>query len=574
MLQIVSGKFFKGDRTFDTPHKGTFYTNYRFADETPIDTDVGRLLPSAEIAGVETLAYELTEKIEWQEIRSGVMTSTGGRELIAEFADVAAFALNVICTPDPDLCGRLILPKSGGFSAESPSAKFMPRVFNPTVAAEPNDSEKLASLIRKLIALPRKRYEVAIRAICQYVSALCSVGTDATLAYSLLITSIEAIAQGVDLPDATWDDFDQRKRSPIDRALEGAPSELADAVRAAVLESEHVALGRRFREFIKSHIDPEFYRSEAAKALQAVNRRDLDYLLKDAYSIRSAYVHRLESLSRILDSPFGHQEMYYVEDQPTLTFAGLARVSRHVILQFIDRSMKVEREDFDWNSALPNIIRMQLASQYWIGNADCYTAEMSGRWLEALIEQVSEALLSRSKPVTNLTPILDKIDEMPISQCKKGERRAMLALYYIFTCYAGPGYERPNWPVLWAKYREEIDEPCVETVSICLFSDQEFPWSLVEVEALHDSYFQKRRHKASLHLGGLFEPLFTLRLAELHRASGNATRSRELISFAVETSPGNKLLLDLEVRSASGDLEPINPRDILLPKMPATKGSA
>ena len=67
--------------------------------------------------GIGTLAYELTEKIEWQETQSGVMTSTGGYELKEEFADVISFALNIICTTDQDLCRWLILPKAGAFDA-------------------------------------------------------------------------------------------------------------------------------------------------------------------------------------------------------------------------------------------------------------------------------------------------------------------------------------------------------------------------------------------------------------------------------------------------------------------------
>jgi hypothetical protein len=296
MFQIFSGKFFRSPRTYDTVHSGIYYTNYRLPEEASIETQIGRLRQSAGVMGIGTLAYELTEKIEWQETQSGVMTSTGGYELKEEFADVISFALNIICTTDQDLCRWLILPKAGAFDALSASTKFLPRVFNAVVAAEPGDAEKVASLTRQLIGLPRKTYETAIKAIRQYVAALQSVGSDATLAYSLLITSVESLSQAANVPDATWDDFDQKKRTPIDDALEEAPPGLAEAIRNAILESEHVAIARRFREFIKSHIAHEFYRAEAATAVQAINRQDLDHLLRDAYAIRCGVGSRSKSL--------------------------------------------------------------------------------------------------------------------------------------------------------------------------------------------------------------------------------------------------------------------------------------
>jgi hypothetical protein len=101
-----------------------------------------------------------------------------------------------------------------------------------------------------------------------------------------------------------------------------------------------------------------------------------------------------------------------------------------------------------------------------------------------------------------------------------------------------------------------------------LFTGQEFPWNLTVLEALHGAYFQRRRNKTSLRLGGLLEPIFTLRLAELYRAAGDSAKAREYISFAIEASPGNKSLLDLEIKSATGVLELIDPLNILIPHRP------
>jgi hypothetical protein len=163
---------------------------------------------------------------------------------------------------------------------------------------------------------------------------------------------------------------------------------------------------------------------------------------------------------------------------------------------------------------------------------------------------------------------MDKIDGMPIGSFKKNERRSIITLYCLFIWYAGAKYERPNRSAFVTKFDGELEEPCAESLALYLFIGQEFPWNLTVLEALHSAYFQKRRNKTSLRLGGLLESILTLRVAELYRAAGESAKAREYISFAVEASPGNKSLLDLETKSATGELELIDPLNILIPNRP------
>jgi hypothetical protein len=52
-------------------------------------------------------------------------------------------------------------------------------------------------------------------------------------------------------------------------------------------------------------------------------------------------------------------------------------------------------------------------------------------------------------------------------------------------------------------------------------------------------------------------------VADSTRAAGNPVKARDLISFAVETSPETKTPLDLEIRSAKRELETIDPYKVL-----------
>lgn len=107
--------------------------------------------------------------------------------------------------------------------------------------------------------------------------------------------SIEALVQEFDGHVPEWSDYDHQKRSRIDAGLEGAPDEIADKVRSAILETEHVALARRFRDFALAHIQPSYFR-ETADVQGPLSRPDLALALQRAYAMRSAYVHRLQEI--------------------------------------------------------------------------------------------------------------------------------------------------------------------------------------------------------------------------------------------------------------------------------------
>jgi hypothetical protein len=90
MLQIVSGKFFSTNKSYETLHRGALYTNYRSFQDAPITIAVGRLLPSTGVSGLGTLTYEITEKIEYDELSPGTMVSKKDQEMRLQYLDKQA----------------------------------------------------------------------------------------------------------------------------------------------------------------------------------------------------------------------------------------------------------------------------------------------------------------------------------------------------------------------------------------------------------------------------------------------------------------------------------------------------
>lgn len=209
MLQIVSGKFFSAAKCYETLHRGTYYTNYRTFQNDAISTAVGRLLPSTGRSGLGTLTYEILEKIEWIPPATGVMTSTGGRELVDDFATVLSFVLNAICTTDPDLIRRLTAADSPELNRRNNPGKYLRRVFDGQILAQPEDATLINDFVTALIGLKRDSYGGAIRAIRRYVTATHRIADDTSLAYALFIMSIEALAQTAVDGVAVWSDYEE-----------------------------------------------------------------------------------------------------------------------------------------------------------------------------------------------------------------------------------------------------------------------------------------------------------------------------------------------------------------------------
>ena len=571
MLQIISGKFFQIARTYDTPHRGVFYTNYRLWNDVPIEVAQGRLSPTPKDAGSGNIAYEIIERIEWSEPVPGVMISTGGEELVSDFAAVMSFALNVTCTTDQDLASRLIADPDP-YSSKNVPRKYLRRIFDAQIDGTSVDGAILNTFLTSLVGLRRREFVAIMKAIRRYVMATHRVADDASLAYSLLVMSVEALSRTVDTPPATWLEYDEAKRHVIDKALDGAPDSVAERVRAAVLANAHAAVGRQFRDFVLDHLGLTFFRDEAVGCVNPVARPSLAMALRAAYDLRSSYVHRLAGLPKLIASPLGYSEMIEADRAPHLTLEGLARLARHVIMQFVSRAPKVDHEAMDWFSALPNIMRLPMAPHYWLGNPDRYGPETAGIWLETFLGQLAARLRGDANAiVTDLSPVLDKIETLHLGSINANHRRSIIALYHLFVIIFGKSGERPHHKMILAKYGDIFNTSSVEELAIRLVIGEKSPWTLEQQESLHRSYYVGRTNKNSLRLGGLFESLFTLRLAEANRVAGNEARARELIAFAVEAAPGQAALTALEEALASAALAPIDADGILLPQAPVPK---
>lgn len=569
MLQISTGKFFNNE-SHETLRRGIYYTNYRPFRDDRIETQVGSLQPVAGVHGLGALIYEIIERI--QKLPggpyAGEVIATSGETLINDFAAIVSFALNITCTTDLDLARRLVANERPSLGSDLVPQKYVPRMFDRAVNWQRSDSDHLQHFVTDLMALERKSYEGAMRAIRRYVIGAHRISDDVNLAYALFVMSMESLAQKFDGFEPAWDDYDQLKRQRIDEALGETPVSTGDKVRAAVLANEHVAISRRFREFALAHVGPSFFREEAEKAVAAISRPDLSIALRQAYSIRSRYVHYLEDIPRLLVGVEGFHEMTAVDGELTLTFAGLARVARHVIQTFVARAPKTEKEEFNWMKDLPGKLTMQVAPQYWIGNPQSFNVTTAKQYLVAFIEQVVGHLLQPTAAITDIRPVLEKVEALLPGLAKPDQRLPMLALHFIFNFFAPEDFRSAGYPALIETYKGDFETPSIISLAAHLVTGQSLDWPLQVMEELYTRYFRERHHASTLKLGRILEAAFALVLAEQNRAAGLFARAGELVAYAVETCPQHVGLQNFEESIQLNNLAAIDWKTILLPPTP------
>ncbi|MBJ7301589.1 hypothetical protein JHC44_14185, partial [Marinobacter salarius] len=202
MLQIGSGKLFQREAEHENHLRGVIYTNLKLRREQEIETDAGTILPTSNLGNSLALVYEFSELIESQESGPGVLISHGVDPYISDFSTILSFALNCIATPDYELTDRLLSSRRSPATPETPN-RLVRRVFDREVWGNQSDEVNLISFVKQLIGLKRKTFLGVMRAIKTYVTGMHRISDDLELAYTLLVASVESLAQDFDEHEAT-----------------------------------------------------------------------------------------------------------------------------------------------------------------------------------------------------------------------------------------------------------------------------------------------------------------------------------------------------------------------------------
>lgn len=565
MLQVITGMYFRDLPTTETPHRRTLYTNASFDGRDRVDLPIGHLVPSTNRARINTISAHFTERLAVPDDGSPVrLLSTGGEAIADDLAVVLSFALNVTVTSIHEKAARLIGSPTGSHHDPNP-ADILVRTFSPRVRVSDDDINDLQTFTTDLLALKRGTYERAMRAMRRIVTACERALEDPTLSYTDFVAALESLSSDTEVPTPTWPRLDLRKRRILDPALCSLAPGDRERIQAAILQSERAGIKNRFVEFVLGHTRPSFYRTEAMGVERAVREPSLRRALSEAYDARSANLHALNEL------PFGNWLLIGGAECVTppgtplmLTHAGLNRLARHVVRTYIGRGSTELDSNYRWRDHLPNVIRAQLASEFYLGMADAMEPSNVPTRAGEFLDHVIEAIAGRQQMKIDMRPALGRIEQLLNTHRKPAVREPALAIYFLWHEFLPPFAHRPTPEKFVELAQRELQSPSIWSFAVCLLLGEVPPWTVEEWCELAEQRFNDLQRSMPVRLPSRIDSALWICVARCLRADDAVELARAALGRAVECSPGHERLVRLEREFAVDHAIKINVRKFVL----------
>lgn len=552
MLQASTGKLFTHPTGHTNLLRGVLYTNMDVYGEESIETAFGEIFTTSMRRRPNVISCEIVEHIERTGPGPGILHSNTIDVYLGDFSDIIAFAMNVICTPDVELANRLLneSPRPGLTSPK----KLVKRIYDSSVHVARDEFIELERFSSELLGLNRKKYLKVIKAIRTYVTAIHRLSENIDLAYTLLVMAIEALVQDVGEYTSTWEDVEEKKRKRLEKALDGLDKEVCEEIKAAIVESEHLSLTKKFNHFILSNLPPDYFSDDAVLQASPIGKVDLVDALSNLYSTRSKYVHELKALPREFNhlAGAGAGEVAFIDNKLILTMQGLTRLVRSVIKEFVYKQEKIDREPCDYNMENPNIAIMRMCPSTWISRVDGLNKDSFSFYFVNYVELIDGYL--GSYPEGKLYDVRQVIE---IGFAMKGklsvaQRTSLIALASLFYCYVSERY-RPNIKI--SKQDDRLsDAPSIQIMILKTITGMDTDWSFSEHEKLFESYYSTRLKPTGFRVTKRLEAGLGLALAEKLRQSGEHQKAVALLRSSADNFPKLKA-----IREISDNYDPDTP---------------
>ena len=544
MLQIISGRFFSGGKVYERESDAILYSNYSWL--VPIKTSVAELRP-VDTYGSRVSSYVLRyiNRYEQSSPTDRQVLATGD-DAVEQFRLLASFYFQSFFHVDrsyvEDLCRT---GSSHNFDTTVPSV-LVPKFFDLAKRGENAEAVGFVQFVDKALAMPRTQYRLLISCLAGFFDALEAIGRNFDLAYSIMVYVLEALSWSTEQPMPGWGDYDQNVRVRLDKQLASVDPEIADGVRAILLDNPHLKLKKRFVNFISAHVNNTYFTSEAEGLRFALAKSELERVLGNLYRARSGYVHELKQVQEQLRLRLvgTGSDVFRWMNEPHLTFAGLVRLGRHVLFSFIDREPVLEREDYpSWRLELPGITRLQVAPEYWVGLPDNFEPAQARMRFGGFMEYLVTNYFRPQSLLLDLRPLMERIEKLAPS-AKACDRLPMLALYWMFNGMIPEHDRRPGWDAFLSQWNSGLEQCSIELVVVYIILGHNQPWPVEECVRAFEQYRRSRHQAAATHLPRLAEIAVMAEIANLFLDGGQIERFDEWVNRGIHDAPGGKAVQD------------------------------
>ena len=539
MLQIISGKFYQNKEIHNNPTQMFLYSNANIENEFEI---VGIKIKQVDnIDNIYKYSINFDNKIEQQ---------SGNFSIVNAWSDVVLFQVKNVLTFYFDsfwdeeeyvvkkMCKERI---KKGSRMEYVPANYVRSILDKERKVDEKRILEEKENVSNLIALSREDYVTVITCIKTYCASVRLLETDPNLAYSMLVFALESLSQSYDKYEPKWEDYDESIKGKLEKKFKMMDETLAEEIKNILLKNAHLKLSKRFLHFILNYLNDDFY--FAKDISNKIQRDDVERALKNAYNIRSRYAHALKLIidQSAVDNISKVSDYFRNNREPYLTYSGLLRVMKYVVIEFVGQKEKVERESIDWQKGLPGIIDVKLGPEFWMSKCEGASARLQG-YIEGLME----------KKAYDITDVMKTYIEN-FEHVKEESKRSIFALCILWNATVKHDSEKK-------KYYNDFIEKHISRLNVCCIQNMvllaipfkgnyEFEWkeSEEEIEKIILEYIKNRKKETSFMFPNIIETIIYLRIAEkfscverqifwIEKAKYNSSNNPKVLKIILEDS--------------------------------------
>lgn len=544
MLQIISGKFYQNKEIHNNPTQMFLYSNANIENEFEI---VGIKIKQVDnIDNIYKYSINFDNKIEQQ---------SGNFSIVNAWSDVVLFQVKNVLTFYFDsfwdeeeyvvkkMCKERI---KKGSRMEYVPANYVRSILDKERKVDEKRILEEKENVSNLIALSREDYVTVITCIKTYCASVRLLETDPNLAYSMLVFALESLSQSYDKYEPKWEDYDENIKGKLEKKFKMMDETLAEEIKNILLKNAHLKLSKRFLHFILNYLNDDFY--FAKDISNKIQRDDVERALKNAYNIRSRYAHALKLIidQSAVDNISKVSDYFRNNREPYLTYSGLLRVMKYVVIEFVGQKEKVERESIDWQKGLPGIIDVKLGPEFWMSKNESSKCEGASARLQEYIEGLME------KKAYDITDVMKTYIEN-FEHVKEESKRSIFALCILWNATVKHDSEKK-------KYYNDFIEKHISRLNVCCIQNMvllaipfkgnyEFEWkeSEEEIEKIILEYIRNRKKETSFMFPNIIETIIYLRIAEkfscverqifwIEKAKYNSSNNPKVLKIILEDS--------------------------------------
>lgn len=400
--------------------------------------------------------------------------------------------------------------------------------------------------IQRLIALSRKDYYTMITCIRTYCASIRLLENDPNLAYSMLIFALESLSQSYDEYVPVWEDYDENIKNKLEQKLKGIDERICEEIKQTLLTDSHLKLSRRFLHFILNYLDDGYYLDK--KITNKILKDDVEDALKNAYNIRSKYAHALKLImdQSVVDNVSKESDFYRSNSEPFLTYSGLLRLTKYVIVNFISNREIVEKERIDWVESLPGMMKAKLGPDFWMSKMESENCLGASIRLEGYISGLS------NNKVYEITDVIKMYIER-FDHVKEEMKRSILALCIIWKDTVKHSEEQIQFYKQFIdNHKERINICCIQNIVLFSFLLQDsytVEWDDQDVEKVLLTYIKNRKKEKAFLFPNLIETNMYILVSDILK------EDKEKNEFWIQKAKYNSANNDVVLEIVSGDLK-------------------